>query len=157
MTLSPEDRERIVEAMARATHGYAFRVIESRDEDGLYTYSARERDLMFDRCQVAKMNTARALNAALSAGLADAIQRQLGAELAAAVDNPQPPADGLRELMQREPMWAEAIRAKALEEAANVALAKATLFNGDYRGVWANAAEAIALAIYALRNKETNG
>ena len=144
MTLSPEDRERIVEAMARALC-----------DASLWPNAW----LKANEVEVAAMryNAAAALNAALSAGLADAIQRQLGAELAAAVDNPPPPADGLRVLMQREPMWAEAIRAKALEEAANVALAKATLFNGDYRGVWANAAEAIALAIYALRNKEQNG
>lgn len=42
------------------------------------------------------------------------------------------------------------VRRAALEEAAKVADESATLFRGDYEGVWTSAAESIAKTIRAL-------
>jgi hypothetical protein len=154
MTLSPEDRTRIVETMARADAAF----------DGRPWLSMPA----FDRARYAERSAA-ALDAALSAGLADALQPQLGPELAAAIDNPPPPSDGLRELMRREPAWKKAIRGKALEDAANIATLYAEHWNKNAKkekidtvgqSVCESAGAAgheIALAILALRNKETNG
>jgi hypothetical protein len=71
---------------------------------------ALECDLSPDDAAIINQDLMRGYCVIYQAMIDAALQPQLGAEIAAAIDNPPPPSDGLVELMQREPMWEKAIR-----------------------------------------------